>query len=73
MVVVGLELTGFITGVAGKVAPLEVSVLEVVEFKVGVFTWHNAEMTNCPSRTVTRRNLCSNFMVVFSFVAPVDV
>ena len=70
VVIVGLELTEFITGAAGKVGPTGVIVLEA-GFKVGVLIcWHNAETTNCPRRIMTRRNPHSNFIVVFSFVDP---
>jgi hypothetical protein len=72
-VVVGLELTGFITGAAGKLGPFEVAVLEGDAFKVGVFTcWHKAVTTNCPRRIMTRRTPRINF-IVFSFVTPVAV
>jgi hypothetical protein len=70
VVIVGLELTEFITGAAGKVGPTGVIVLEA-GFKVGVLIcWHNAETTNCPRRVMTTRNPHSNFIVVFSFVTP---
>jgi hypothetical protein len=70
VVIVGLELTEFTTGATGKVGPTGVIVFEA-GFKVGVLIcWHNAETTNCPSRVMTRRNPHSNFIVVFSFVAP---
>lgn len=63
MVIVGLELTEFITGAAGKVGPTGVIVLEA-GFKVGVLIcWHNAETTNCPRRVMTTRNPHSGLLL----------